>query len=518
MKFCQNCGAEMPDDGMFCTNCGTKVIDTTAQPVNPVTDQQPVNNSAPQQPVTNDAPQQQPVYNSAPQQPVYNNAPQQQPIPPQMAKPPKKPLSKKAKIIILCAVIVVIAAVVAIVCIIVHNKNKKETVNVMDFITVKYEGYNTIGTAKVDLDEDAFANEVLEAQGKDAISDDDLDDMDDIEDLADLLNGSSDYYDDMESIEDLIDCLDITVTPEDGLSNGDKVTVKVTYDEDIVDDNDIILKCEDTEFTVEGLSDIAEIDPFDYITVEFDGTAPNAYADVKVDNSQDVFNYIYYSIDKNDDLDIGDKVTISFDDDQVEYAANNGYKLTETSKEYTVENLDHYILDASKISDDTLKSMKKETEDALKEYFDDWDNYLGYKDLKYVGMYFLATKDSDSWYPNYIYIIYSANVSSKDNDFKDSTVYIPVQFSDLLEKKEGTQQYDTHDIQGCTDLEFGLWREVAGYTTEKDMYKELITDNSDSYTGTVVGDLSDGSKNSSEKESTSEEESTTVEETTTSEE
>ena len=73
MKFCTNCGAQVPDGSKFCTECGQKMEPAVvATPIAPAAPQQPVY-AAPQEPVY-EAPQQ-PAY-VAPQQPAYE-APQQ---------------------------------------------------------------------------------------------------------------------------------------------------------------------------------------------------------------------------------------------------------------------------------------------------------------------------------------------------------------------------------------------------------------------------------------------------------
>ena len=78
--FCENCGANLPDDSKFCTGCGT-TIESAAPAVKPAAPVQPVRAAAPvthppqSQPVYTPPPPQrlvQPAY-APPQQPYYNN-------------------------------------------------------------------------------------------------------------------------------------------------------------------------------------------------------------------------------------------------------------------------------------------------------------------------------------------------------------------------------------------------------------------------------------------------------------
>ena len=69
--FCENCGANIPDNSKFCTGCGATL--DSAAPAAPA--QQPVQAAAP-------VPQPQPAY-AAPQPPPFVYAPPQQPQPQQ---------------------------------------------------------------------------------------------------------------------------------------------------------------------------------------------------------------------------------------------------------------------------------------------------------------------------------------------------------------------------------------------------------------------------------------------------
>ena len=63
--FCENCGANVPENSKFCTGCGTTVTDTAAT----AQTQQAFQSAAP----VNSVPQPQPNYSQ--QQPYYNQAP-----------------------------------------------------------------------------------------------------------------------------------------------------------------------------------------------------------------------------------------------------------------------------------------------------------------------------------------------------------------------------------------------------------------------------------------------------------
>ena len=72
--FCENCGANLPDDSKFCTGCGT-TIENAAAPVQPVRAATPATPPPRPQPVYVPPQPQRPVQPAytPPQQPYYNN-------------------------------------------------------------------------------------------------------------------------------------------------------------------------------------------------------------------------------------------------------------------------------------------------------------------------------------------------------------------------------------------------------------------------------------------------------------
>ena len=49
-----------------------------------------------------------------------------------------------------------------------YKRQQKKKVNINDYISVEYNGYETAGTAYVDFDETGFSEAVIKAQGKNA--------------------------------------------------------------------------------------------------------------------------------------------------------------------------------------------------------------------------------------------------------------------------------------------------------------------------------------------------------------
>ena len=520
MAFCGNCGTQVGDDADFCPNCGQKLKGEMEQPAEqaaPVQEQpaeqetpvqeQPAEQAAPvqEQPAEQETPvQEQPAeqaapvqeqpqqgqFQSQPQQGQFQGQPQQgqfQGRPqqgqfqgqPQQARPPKKPfkMTKQLWALLIAVIAVVVVAIVALVVV----KNQKKKVNINDYISVEYNGYETAGTAYVDFDETGFSEAVIKAQGKKLKNVKSLDDLD-WSDLTDLM-GSSNW--------DLIDSITFDVKPDSDLSNGDVVTVTASWNEDYEKKAGVKILSKEQEFTVEGLEEVKEVDPFEDIEVTFSGTPPYVYPNWTNNSDDDYLRYLWFNFEDYDSLDVGDTVTLTVDESE-ENALANGYKFTQTSKEYTVSGVDSYVTSAADISADNLDSMKNEATDVLDAYFANNNSYIGNSGFSYEGSYYLVAKNSDTWGDtNVLYLVFSTTVTSAENAFEPTVVYFPVKYTNIMALSDGSQSFNTYgDIEGYTDLEYDDgWYNVDGYTDGAQMFNDLVVTQKVDYTYEVTDNL-----------------------------
>ena len=398
---------------------------------------------------------------------------------PQQARPPKKPfkMTKQLWALLIAVIAVVVVAIVALVVV----KNQKKKVNINDYISVEYNGYETAGTAYVDFDETGFSEAVIKAQGKKLKNVKSLDDLD-WSDLTDLM-GSSNW--------DLIDSITFDVKPDSDLSNGDVVTVTASWNEDYEKKAGVKILSKEQEFTVEGLEEVKEVDPFEDIEVTFSGTPPYVYPDWTNNSDDDYLRYLWFNFEDYDSLDVGDTVTLTVDESE-ENALANGYKFTQTSKEYTVSGVDSYVTSAADISADNLDSMKNEATDALDAYFANNNSYIGNSGFSYEGSYYLVAKNSDTWGDtNVLYLVFSTTVTSAESAFEPTVVYFPVKYTNIMALSDGSQSFNTYgDIEGYTDLEYGDgWYNVDGYTDGAQMFNDLVVTQKVDYTYEVTDNL-----------------------------
>ena len=354
----------------------------------------------------------------------------------------------------------VVALAIGMICIVNHMGKK---VDLNDYITVSFEGYDTCGTAKVEFDTEAFKEKY---QNKVKADDD-------------MPVWTASLYGDT-PIERLATTCSLSnhLDKQNNLANGNTITLKWSIDtEDIKNKYGLTVNAEEKSYTVEGLQAIETFDPFEGVEVNFSGVSP--YGQVEVAYPEG--NGLDYSIDNNGNLRNGEKVTVTVSygwSNEENYIEQYGKKPNVMSKKYTVEGLDEYISDYAEIPDELKSKMKKEAEDiivadAAKNY--DVANKLG--DIAYVGYAFCAPKDDAENFNvnNCAVMIYKGTVTNAENAFSPVEVYFPVVFNNLLKNKNETNYESCDGIRGRTELANGQYS-VSGYTSPTRAYIDLMSD------------------------------------------
>ncbi len=195
----------------------------------------------------------------------------------------------------------------------------KQTVDLTDYVEVSFSGHNGYGNAYASLDE---------------------------EELLYTLMGESENDEDEDSLLNtlyLIEKIEVEAASSGSLSNGDKVTVTVTYPDslgDKLDANFTPKSGSSWEVIVEGLNEIETVDLFENVDVIFSGFDGYGTAEVDCGNNHR-FNF---ELSAEDNLSNGDTVILSLDigsekNDPEYFMKNYGFIPAATSKEYIVSGL-----------------------------------------------------------------------------------------------------------------------------------------------------------------------------------
>lgn len=430
--FCVHCGAQQEDGAKFCTSCG-KPLDTEAP------------QAAPQ-------PQEGPVAVEAPPAPKQVN--------PLVAK--LKALPKWVYAAVVGGIAVIVAAILIVV-------NITSTINLNDFVTIEVEGYNGYGTAVISVDWEA-----MEAKYGDKVKFS--------KEVKEGMGAFGGFLDGISAFDSLRGSVDVSLDTDEGLSNGDEIHYTWDIDDELFQYVSCKLKYTEGTYTVEGLKEAETFDPFADLTVTFEGISTNG--ELNMEYAGEELNPYDFSCDTAYGLANGDTVTITLDDYLVEYCLVELGKIPSAmEKTYTVEGLSEYVTDFSAIPQEFLDSMKKEAEDAIYAYTAQQygsDYTLG--ELTYGGYVLSAVSSATDFYGtlNDLCLIYTGTVTGKDEELPATTVYYPVEFTDIL-STNGEMSYDELEgIRGYASLS-GYWFSTDGYLNPVVCYEDLATYYGDNY-------------------------------------
>lgn len=454
--FCVHCGAKQDGNSKFCTSCG-QPLDTEEQP-------SPAPEAAPDQA----APQ---FQNAAP----YQEAPQFQgsPVAVQTEPKPENPLAAKLKALpkwVYAAVVGGIAVIVAAILIVV---NITSTINLNDFVTVEVEGYSGYGTARVSIDWDA-----MKAKYGDKVKF--------TKEAKEGLGALGGFLDGVSAFDALQGSIYVSLDTDENLSNGDQIHYTWDIDDELSKYVSCKLKYTEGTYTVEGLKEAQTFDPFADLTVTFEGISTNG--ELNMEYTGDELDPYDFGCDTAYGLANGDTVTITLDEYMVQCCLEEkGMLPSVMEKTYTVEGLSEYITAFSTIPQEFLDSMKKEAEDAIYAYTAQAygsDYTLG--ELTYSGYILSAVSSAEDFYGTFndLCLIYTGTVTGKEEKLPATTVYYPVEFTDIL-STNGEMSYDEIEgIRGYASLS-GYWFSTDGYLNPVVCYEDLASYYGENYNVTA---------------------------------
>lgn len=210
----------------------------------------------------------------------------------------------------------------------------EEAKDVAEYITMSFSGLNSQGKAEYELNEGEL--------------------------IADIFGQDEMDEETEEAIDQLKTAYSLEVSEEEGLSNGDKVTVKVNVDKDKTK----LIKNGEKEFTVKDLGEASELTTKDvekHLIVNFNGVSGKGVA--KIDNTlSSPLDYFDFQIENDGELKNGDEATLLWDEDMEQRLNDSDYIVAEDFKPvFKVEGLDVVAEKAKDIKNlDDIKRMLKE--------------------------------------------------------------------------------------------------------------------------------------------------------------
>lgn len=470
VKYCINCGSEMPADSRFCPECRMKQEDATPLPK------------------TN-------IRVSKPQTTNHTVA---APLSPEEVSK----IAKRNKFI----GIVFVGALVLCLVIGVASVFIKPTINLDNYLTVTFEGYDTVGRAVVTFDTEKFEEDYEKKLSSKTRKKSSW--LSKFTSEEDYIESIFDYYDNSSaSSAFLSNCIGGSINVDSGLRNGDMVTYTWECNDDYaLETYGYKLKYKDVEYTVEDLTEAGTFDPFDGIDVVYEGVSPDGTASISGNPIATAAQDLGYELDINSGLMNGDTVTVTTSiygyDDPIEYCISNyGMIPSPLEKTFTVEGLESYIGSVDNVSDESLKEMQMQAEDVYNaNVAQNWGDDEKLKSFTYIGNYLLTNKNYDSSWgssDNVLFLVYKAQVKDKytnggETYNKTNDIYWYIAYYNLLVDPDGATSVDVTNYGTPSEsftidsgISSGWWSTKSwyyyGYQSLDELYNVVVTSNSESY-------------------------------------
>lgn len=414
------------------------------------------------------------------------------------------------------ALLVVLAVVIVMAC-------RKTEINLAEHVSVSFNGYEGYGDASVAY-RDTLLREIAAAVTVKTADENEFIRMIRARDEKGIEKAMAGRKGDADDLLELVDELfeETRLDKQSNLKNGDTVTVRFDFD----DDDDaaefgIKFTGESKQVTVEGLNALKKVNPFEYIDVSFSGISPAGSMRLqKKESGESVMQAVGIRAEKVvakgtkgtklsdvqqghdvtlQGLKIGDTVTVTVLSDKNDKQLREEYasELTETSREFIVDDIAEYVSDAAELENHELFArLKTQTENVLKSFFAKEKKTIAQSGMQYEGYYFLGCKDagkvtgSPAKY-NKLYVVYSATVRTKDkkyNNFAPTKVYFPVGYQNIVKGVDGdiTANLNEFDRPGGVTLGYQF---IEGFTDLTSMKHALVVTEAVGYTGTSGGNL-----------------------------
>lgn len=194
--------------------------------------------------------------------------------------------------------------------------------------------------------------------------------------------------------EGIADNLKYTVSSTKDVSNGDKIKISLQYDPNIIKKNGYEITNNSLEYTVYGLKELIEIDPFDGLVLNYSGISP--FCTVNFNNAgcnKESQKYVSYSLEKELFAN-GESVMVHATIDE-SITRETGYVIAEGKErfEYLCENMPYYLESLEGVD---LTFLESELRDAVKPTisFEETRTLFGIKSAVFFSKYGHTIYDS----------------------------------------------------------------------------------------------------------------------------
>lgn len=353
------------------------------------------------------------------------------------------------------------------------------SVDLSSYISLEITGFDEYGKANFSFSEESFKTDIENL-------------------LAEKNNGNEKEAittDEAEQIADeVLDTIDINLSEETGLSNGDEVELTASVDsqaEELLAKYNVRTEFKDAVITreVTGLPDVTDYDPFEDTSVTFNGAEP--YGEASVSYYGDYSDVIEINAYPNDGLRNGDSVELSVysDVDEETLLEDYGLRISKSQKTFKVSGLMYYPDRLEEFQSEELdkviqNALKIATENVISEY----DNDEQLTGIVSRNQYFASSFTENSQFHNQLFCVYEIHYA--DNTGSSGIYYYYVKLTNVMidpKTEEVHVDYNTVSVPQKPSLSTGSFnlsefvmvqifppRLLSGFTDENSIYDNYV--------------------------------------------
>ena len=279
------------------------------------------------------------------------------------------------------------------------------------------------------------------------------------------------------------------LSEESQLENGDHVSLSCKEDLSWIEKSyNVKLLWEDKDLVVKGLYESTDVNPFDFLDVQFTGNSPQMRVELALKNAPSWMELGDVNVSKREGLASGDKIQVTFYQELTRKAEKEHIYFLETEKEYEVPKANAYWTSGKDIPGDTLRLLQEAFMDSLHremtggtegEYVD-----LSGISVQYLGNYFLSRKeDAPVLGHNRLFLLFEVHVplKLKDGSVQNIQYCNGIEYQDLLMDQDGKAMVKPEDGIGMGavhPIAFPLGEDdslyLYGYKDYAEFYKQEI--------------------------------------------
>lgn len=322
------------------------------------------------------------------------------------------------------------------------NKAEDITIPLSDYITLTYEGEDGQAVPKASID----TEKLIAAYGND------------IKYISRDNNKGSYDSPAQEFAADLQNNVVFQYSKDNGLSNGDEITVMANLDNiKISDKYNVLMSNASKAVIIDGIKTDDFTDPFTYINVKFEGQSPNMTLTAGLtDDAPEFMHTIDIIPAKSNGITEGEEVAVSLNFNADVLKETYNVSLSPTSKNFTAKAGDgessdtsgadsEYISTTAHLNDEMLGDLKYKAGELIKQTIL-YKNIINVDKIDYLGSFTGIKDDGSGDIKNKVYLIYEVSTSERlpDSNFQSSFKYYTfVEYQNVKKAKDADGKFYT---------------------------------------------------------------------------